>query len=205
MKRNVFFAAMLAMALMSSGNVMADGVGGRSGVSGNGSRGGRGGSNVGVNVGSGNHKDGGAGKGSSVGFSVGGDKNDRGGNHGGGNGGSHNNGVNNHGVNVGGGHNNGDGNHGGGEFHAMPAAHPHVGDGGWVHGWEGRVRYDGGRWGYYRDNKWWWYREYFDPAVYYAHPVSYYSNWYVDSGVAAAVGVGVAALSLAALVAAIAH
>lgn len=40
--------------------------------------------------------------------------------------------------------------------------------------WEGRIRYDRGRWGYYRDSRWYWYDIYFEPDYYFCHPVRHF-------------------------------
>ena len=44
---------------------------------------------------------------------------------------------------------------------------------GWLDGYHGRVRhFADGRWGYYRDGAWMYYDCFYEPAYYYAHPVS---------------------------------
>lgn len=47
---------------------------------------------------------------------------------------------------------------------------------GYVPGWEGRVRHCDGRWGYYRDEHWYWYDSYFAPEYYYAHPITHFHS-----------------------------
>lgn len=49
---------------------------------------------------------------------------------------------------------------------------------GHVIGWENRVRHDNGRWGYYRNNRWYWYNRYFDPVYYYGNPINYFNDYY---------------------------
>lgn len=52
--------------------------------------------------------------------------------------------------------------------------HPRVDHRGYLPGWGGRVRYHGGRWGYHRNNRWYWYDCYFAPDYYFAHPVAHF-------------------------------
>ncbi len=66
----------------------------------------------------------------------------------------------------------------------------YMGDGYYVPGWEGRVRYDRGRWGYYRDNRWLWYDRYYAPDYYFAHPVRHFRH-HVCGPVAAGVAGGI--------------
>ncbi len=102
-------------------------------------------------------------------------------------------GMNNHGGNPGMNHGMGPGmnNHGGNlgmNNHGMGPGRPngnmHIGHNprldnrGFVHGWEGRVRHDNGRWGYYRDNRWYWYDRYFEPDYYFANPLGYFNDYY---------------------------
>ena len=75
---------------------------------------------------------------------------------------------------------------------------------GYVHGWEGRVRHDNGRWGYFRDNRWYWYDRYFEPDYYYAHPIGHFHAYHTP--VAAKVVAGVAgAVVLGSIISALAH
>lgn len=74
-------------------------------------------------------------------------------------------------------------NHGNAHYdHHAPA--PRVDRHGYVPGWEGRVRHENGRWGYYRDNRWYWYDRYFEPNVYFARPLAHFNEYYymVDGG-----------------------
>ena len=45
---------------------------------------------------------------------------------------------------------------------------------GWYPGYVGRVRYIDGRWGYWRDNAWYYYDCFYDPAYYYARPLHHF-------------------------------
>ena len=47
---------------------------------------------------------------------------------------------------------------------------------GYLPGWEGRVRYVDGRYGYLRGRDWYWYDTYYEPAYYYAHPVGHFHH-----------------------------
>ncbi|MCR5314177.1 MAG: hypothetical protein K6E54_11155 [Bacteroidaceae bacterium] len=49
---------------------------------------------------------------------------------------------------------------------------------GYVCGWEGRVRHHNGRWGYYRNNRWYWYNRYFEPTYYFATPIHRFNDYY---------------------------
>lgn len=62
--------------------------------------------------------------------------------------------------------------------YAHHGGNPRLDNRGYVHGWEGRVRHDNGRWGYFRDNRWYWYDRYFEPNYYYANPVGYFNDYY---------------------------
>ena len=65
--------------------------------------------------------------------------------------------------------------------HEMARHHgggPRVDHRGFVHGWEGRVRHHNGRWGYFRDNRWFWYDRYFDPVYYFGSPLAYFNDYY---------------------------
>lgn len=61
---------------------------------------------------------------------------------------------------------------------AHHGGNPRLDHRGYVHGWEGRVRHENGRWGYFRDNRWYWYNRYFEPDYYYANPVGYFNDYY---------------------------
>ncbi|MCF0197843.1 MAG: hypothetical protein HUK02_00770 [Bacteroidaceae bacterium] len=68
--------------------------------------------------------------------------------------------------------------------------------------WEGRVRHmPDGRWGYYRDNCWYYYNTYFAPDYYYAHPVAHFHDYRLGPVGKAAV----ATVAVASLIAALAH
>ncbi len=70
---------------------------------------------------------------------------------------------------------------------------PNVDHRGFVPGWEGRVRFVDGRWGYLRAGRWMWYNTYFDPAYYFGHPVAEFHTHHVNpAGVVAGVATGVA-------------
>lgn len=60
--------------------------------------------------------------------------------------------------------------------HMAPPAHhhPHFDSYGYLPGWEGRVCYRDGRYGYLRDNAWYWYDTYYAPDYYYAHPIAHF-------------------------------
>ena len=60
--------------------------------------------------------------------------------------------------------------------HHAPA--PRLDHRGYVHGWNGRVRHENGRWGYYRDNRWYWYNRYFEPDFYYGRPINNFNEYY---------------------------
>ncbi len=65
--------------------------------------------------------------------------------------------------------------------HEMARHHggaPRVDHRGFVPGWEGRVRHHNGRWGYFRDNRWFWYDRYFDPVYYFGSPLAYFNDYY---------------------------
>ena len=65
--------------------------------------------------------------------------------------------------------------------HEMARHHggaPRVDHRGFVPGWEGRVRHHNGRWGYFRDNRWFWYDRYFDPVYYFGSPLAYCNDYY---------------------------
>ena len=96
--------------------------------------------------------------------------------------------------------------------HAVPLAH-HVGRPmhhyvdarGFLPGWEGRVRYHGGRWGYLRDSRWYWYDTYFAPDYYYGHPVAHFHSHICAADVAPVVGGVAAGIAVGALINALMH
>ncbi len=71
---------------------------------------------------------------------------------------------------------------------------------GYLPGWHGHVRYLDGRWGYYRDSRWYWYDTYFAPDYYYAHPVAVFHPHFYGHDVAAAVGGVAAGIAVGALI-----
>lgn len=102
-----------------------------------------------------------------------------------------------------------------GRDHYAPAHHhnapaiayhrpPHVDRYGYVPGWEGRVMYRDGRWGYLRGSDWYWYNRYFEPDYYYAHPVTHFHTHHIP--VAAKVAGAVAgAVVIGSIISALAH
>jgi len=82
--------------------------------------------------------------------------------------------------------------------------HPKVDCHGYLHGWEGRVRFVNSRWGYMRDNRWMWYDTYFEPEYYYAHPVVHFSTHLTREEAAVVAGV-TAAVAVGTLVSALCH
>lgn len=71
---------------------------------------------------------------------------------------------------------------------APPVVHHHrVDHRGYLPGWNGRVRYLDGRWGYLRHSRWYWYNCYFEPDYYFAHPVSHFHT-HISPVAAGAVG-----------------
>ncbi len=80
--------------------------------------------------------------------------------------------------------------------YTVVAGGPRIDHRGFVHGWDGRVRYLNGRWGYLRGSDWYWYDTYFEPAYYFAHRPHYFRAHYIPvdgrvvAGVAGAVAVG---------------
>lgn len=78
-------------------------------------------------------------------------------------------------------------------------------DGCYVPGYEGRVCYNGGRWGYYRDNDWYWYDRYYEPDYYYAHPVAHFHHNYIGHNVERVVAGVAGTIALGALISALAH
>ena len=64
-------------------------------------------------------------------------------------------------------------------------------DGGYLYGWEGRVRYHEGRWGYLRGRDWYWYDRYYEPGYYFAHPIGHFHSHRVAHRVAGTVATAV--------------
>ena len=71
-----------------------------------------------------------------------------------------------------------------------PGRHFYVGGRYFDPRWEGRIRYERGRWGYLRGHDWYWYDRYYEPAFYFGHPVGYFHHCHVspEAVVAGAVG-----------------
>lgn len=124
---------------------------------------------------------------------------------------------NNHGYNndrhMGGAHFNNAPQHGY-IHHAAPAPHhanhmaapvPRFDRHGYLPGWEGRVRYLNGRYGYLRGNSWYWYDTYFAPDYYFAHPHTHFHAHLLSPEGRAAVGAVVGAVAVAGLVSALMH
>ena len=80
--------------------------------------------------------------------------------------------------------------------HVAFAGGPRLDHRGYLPGWEGRVRFHDGRWGYLRGSRWYWYDTYFEPEFYFAHRPHYFRAHYVPvdgrvvAGVAGAVALG---------------
>jgi hypothetical protein len=84
-----------------------------------------------------------------------------------------------------------------------PARHIYIGGRYFDPRWEGRIRYERGRWGYLRGTDWYWYDRYYEPDFYYGHPVAHFHHCHVSP--AAAVAGAVGAVALGALVAALSY
>ena len=84
-----------------------------------------------------------------------------------------------------------------------PARHIYIGGRYFDPRWEGRIRYERGRWGYLRGNDWYWYDTYYEPDYYYGHPVAHFHHCHV-SPAAAIVGT-VGAVALGALISALSY
>ena len=80
--------------------------------------------------------------------------------------------------------------------HVVYAGAPRIDHRGYLPGWEGRVRYLDGRWGYLRGSEWFWYDTYFEPEYYFAHRPHHFRAHYIPvdgrvvAGVAGAVALG---------------
>lgn len=84
-----------------------------------------------------------------------------------------------------------------------PARHIYIGGRYFDPRWEGRIRYEGGRWGYLRGHDWYWYDRYYEPDYYYGHPVAHFHHCHVSP--AAAVVGAVGAVALGALISALSY
>ena len=80
----------------------------------------------------------------------------------------------------------------------------HVDRHGWYPGYEGRVRYIDGRWGYWRDNSWYYYDCFYEPAYYYARPVGHFHAHLSPVGRKIVGGV-VGTVAVASLISALVH
>lgn len=76
---------------------------------------------------------------------------------------------------------------------------------GYLPGWEGRVRYLNGRYGYLRGNDWYWYDTYYAPDYYYAHPVAHFHAHRLSPEGRAIVGAVAGTVAVAALIGALTH
>jgi len=75
---------------------------------------------------------------------------------------------------------------------------------GWLEGYYGRVRhFDDGRWGYFRDNAWYYYDSFFEPDYYFAHPVMHFESHLFSPRARHAVGAAVGVVAVAALIGAL--
>lgn len=90
-------------------------------------------------------------------------------------------------------------------YHAAPAPRPHFDRHGYLPGWEGRVRFHNGRYGYLRGRDWYWYDTYFEPDYYYAHPVAHFHHHRLSPEGRAIVGAVAGTVALATIISALAH
>ena len=84
-----------------------------------------------------------------------------------------------------------------------PAHHIYIGGRYFDPRWEGRIRYEGGRWGYLRGHDWYWYDRYYEPDYYFDHPVAHFHHCHVSP--AAAVAGVVGAVALGAIISALSY
>lgn len=82
---------------------------------------------------------------------------------------------------------------------------PHFDRHGYLPGWEGRVRYLNGRYGYLRGNDWYWYDTYYAPDYYYAHPLTHFHAHRLSPEGRAIVGAVAGTVAVAALIGALTH
>ena len=73
-----------------------------------------------------------------------------------------------------------------------PARHIYIGGRYFDPRWEGRIRYERGRWGYLRGSDWYWYDRYYEPDYYFDHPVAHFHHCHVSPGAVVAGVVGAA-------------
>lgn len=76
---------------------------------------------------------------------------------------------------------------------------------GYIPGWEGRVRYHEGRWGYLRGHDWYWYDTYYEPDYYFAHPVHHFHHHHLPHFRPAVAGAVVGAAVVGGLIASLCH
>jgi len=89
--------------------------------------------------------------------------------------------------------------------HAYAGPRPQWDRHGYLPGWEGRVRYVDGRYGYLRGNDWYWYDTYYEPDYYYAHPVAHFHAHRLSPAGRAVVGAVAGTIALASIISALAH
>lgn len=90
-----------------------------------------------------------------------------------------------------------------GRVEHRPARHIYIGGRSFDPRWEGRIRYERGRWGYLRGSDWYWYDRYYEPDFYFGHPVAHFHHCHVSP--AAAVAGAVGAVALGAIIAALSY
>lgn len=84
-----------------------------------------------------------------------------------------------------------------------PARHIYIGGRYFDPRWEGRIRYESGRWGYLRGSDWYWYDRYYEPDYYFDHPVAHFHHCHVSP--AAAVAGAIGAVAVGALISALCY
>ena len=84
-----------------------------------------------------------------------------------------------------------------------PSRHIYIGGRYFDPRWEGRIRYERGRWGYLRGSDWYWYDRYYEPDFYFDHPVAHFHHCHVSP--AAAVAGAIGAVAVGAIVAALSY
>ena len=84
-----------------------------------------------------------------------------------------------------------------------PARHIYIGGRYFDPRWEGRIRYERGRWGYLRGSDWYWYDTYYEPDYYFDHPVAHFHHCHVSP--AAAVAGAIGAVAVGALISALCY
>lgn len=76
---------------------------------------------------------------------------------------------------------------------------------GYLPGWEGRVRYMDGRYGYLRGSDWYWYDTYYEPGYYFAHPIAHFHHHHLTRGERAVVHAVAGAAIIGGIISALAH